>query len=97
MAVCQYPLKVNDGKNGVPEQEPIFCLILCCMEKIDPKKLDKAVALYEGGFSIRQAADISGISKSAIQREIAKRDVSRSKLEDGRDCGQSSSENARAC
>lgn len=47
------------------------------MERIDPKKLDKAVALYEGGFSIRQAADISGISKSAIQREIAKRGISR--------------------
>lgn len=71
-----------DGREGgVPGQGPSFCLILSLMERIDPKKLDKAVALYEGGFSIRQAADISGISKSAIQREIAKRGISRRKQE----------------
>ena len=64
-----------------PSEEAAFCLILTRMEKIDPKKLDKAIALYEGGFSYRQAADISGISKSAIQREAEKRGVSRSKGE----------------
>ncbi len=40
------------------------------MKKIDPEKLSKAVALYQGGFPIQKVVEISGIGKSTIYREL---------------------------
>ncbi|WP_281798350.1 helix-turn-helix domain-containing protein [Slackia piriformis] len=45
--------------------------------EIDQERLDKAISLYRGGFSVRQASEISGISKSTIYRELDRLGVPR--------------------
>ncbi len=49
------------------------------MEKTDPKKLRKAVALYQGGYSVSEIVKISGIGKSTIYRELDKQGIPRNK------------------
>lgn len=45
-------------------------------EKVDPEKLEKAILLYRGGFSVGEVVDISGISKSTIYRTLKERGIS---------------------
>ena len=47
------------------------------MRKTDPDKLQRAIALYEGGCSISQVVEITGIGKSTIYRELDKRGIQR--------------------
>ncbi|WP_206214512.1 helix-turn-helix domain-containing protein [Adlercreutzia sp. ZJ242] len=45
-------------------------------KKIDSDRMKKAVALYQGGFSVQQVVEISGISRSTIYRELDKLGIS---------------------
>lgn len=47
------------------------------MRKIDPEKMNRAVALYAGGKSIAEVVKITEIAKSTIYRELDKRGIER--------------------